>query len=43
LTLGQDFCIGYESTVEDKVRLFMAESFTFRVIEPAAVVPLVFK
>jgi len=43
LTLGQDFCIGYESTVEDKVRLFMAESFTFRVIEPAAVVPLVSK
>jgi uncharacterized linocin/CFP29 family protein len=43
LTLGQDFCIGYESTVEDKVRLFMAESFTFRIIEPAAVVPLVSK
>lgn len=41
LTLGQDFCIGYEATVGDKVRLFMAESFTFRVIEPAAVVPLV--
>jgi len=43
LTLGQDFCIGYESTVEDKVKLFMAESFTFRIIEPAAVVPLVSK
>lgn len=43
LTLGQDFCIGYESTMEDKVRLFMAESFTFRIIEPAAVVPLVAK
>ncbi len=41
LTLGQDFSIGYESTVGDKVRLFMAESFTFRVIEPNAVVPLV--
>jgi uncharacterized linocin/CFP29 family protein len=40
LTLGQDFSIGYESTVGDKVRLFMAESFTFRVIEPGAVVPL---
>jgi hypothetical protein len=29
--------------MEDKVRLFMAESFTFRIIEPAAVVPLVSK
>ncbi|KUK61306.1 MAG: bacteriocin, partial [Synergistales bacterium 57_84] len=40
LTLGQDLSIGYESTVGDKVRLFIAESFTFRVIEPNAVVPL---
>jgi hypothetical protein len=29
--------------VEEKVKLFMAESFTFRIIEPAAVVPLVSK
>jgi len=40
LTLGQDFCIGYESTMENKVRLFIAESLTFRIIEPKAVVPL---
>ena len=40
LTLGQDLSIGYESTVGDKVRLFIAESFTFRVIETNAVVPL---
>lgn len=41
LTLGQDLSIGYSSTLGDKVRLFMAESFTFRVIEPNAIVPLV--
>jgi uncharacterized linocin/CFP29 family protein len=41
LTLGQDISIGYESTNGGKVRLFMAESFTFRVIEPKAVVSLV--
>lgn len=40
LTLGQDVSIGYECTAGGKVRLFMAESFTFRVIEPNAVVPL---
>jgi len=40
LTLGQDVSIGYESTTGGSVRLFMAESFTFRVIEPNAVVPL---
>ncbi|MDO9507988.1 MAG: family 1 encapsulin nanocompartment shell protein [Thermovirgaceae bacterium] len=41
LTLGQDVSIGYGSTMGDKIPLFMAESFTFRVIEPNAVVPLV--
>ncbi|GAB6280566.1 MAG: family 1 encapsulin nanocompartment shell protein [Thermovirga sp.] len=41
LTLGQDVSIGYESTMDGKVRLFMAESFTFRVIEPKAIVSLV--
>lgn len=40
LTLGQDISIGYECTSGGKVNLFMAESFTFRVIEPNAVVPL---
>lgn len=40
LTLGQDVSIGYETTIAGSVRLFMAESFTFRVIEPNAVVPL---
>lgn len=41
LTLGQDASIGYESTMDGKVRLFIAESFTFRVIEPNAVVSMV--
>ena len=41
LTLGQDFSIGFECSTGDKVQLFMAESFSFRVLEPNAVVPLV--
>ncbi len=41
LTLGQDFSIGFECSTGDKVQFFMAESFSFRVLEPNAVVPLV--
>lgn len=40
LTLGQDISIGYEGHRDGKVRLFFTESFTFQVIEPAAVVVL---
>ncbi len=40
LTLGQDFSIGYESHDARKVRLFVTESFTFRTLEPRAVVLL---
>ncbi len=40
MTLGQDFCIGFEGASAGKVRLFMAESFTFRILEPKAVVEL---
>lgn len=40
LTLGQDFALGYEAHDAREVRLFLTESFTFRVLEPAAVVPL---
>lgn len=40
MTLGQDFSLGYEGSAEGKVRLFMAESFTFRILEPKAVVEL---
>jgi uncharacterized linocin/CFP29 family protein len=37
LILGQDLAIGYESHSSTKVKLFFTESFTFRVLEPAAV------
>jgi uncharacterized linocin/CFP29 family protein len=40
MTLGQDLSLGYASHDRDKVELFMTESFTFRVLEPAAVVEL---
>jgi uncharacterized linocin/CFP29 family protein len=37
LILGQDLAIGYESHTQSKVKLYFTESFTFRVLEPAAV------
>ena len=37
LILGQDLAIGYESHTATKVKLYFTESFTFRVLEPAAV------
>lgn len=40
LTLGQDVSIGYESYDDKEVQLFFTESFTFRVIEPKAVIVL---
>jgi uncharacterized linocin/CFP29 family protein len=36
LILGQDLSIGYQSHEKGKVRLFITESFTFRVIDPTA-------
>jgi len=38
LTLGQDLSIGYESHSNKKVQLFFTESFTFQVLDPAAVI-----
>ncbi|MFO8234235.1 MAG: family 1 encapsulin nanocompartment shell protein [Bacteroidales bacterium] len=38
LTLGQDLSIGYESHNDKKVQLYFTESFTFQVLEPAAVI-----
>lgn len=38
LTLGQDFSIGYESHNQQKVQLYLTESFTFQVLDPAAVI-----
>jgi uncharacterized linocin/CFP29 family protein len=43
LVLGQDMSIGYHSHVMDKVRLYFAESFTFQLYEPAAVIVLNWK
>ncbi len=40
LILGQDFSIGYESHDGKQVRLFLTESFTFRVIDPTVIVSL---
>ncbi|MCC5910167.1 MAG: bacteriocin family protein [Clostridiaceae bacterium] len=38
LTIGQDFSIGYETHDEKTVRLFITESFTFRVLDPKLIV-----
>lgn len=37
LCLGQDISIGYDGHTSDKVKLFLTESFTFRVLSPGAV------
>ncbi len=38
LVLGQDLSIGYESHSSKSVQLYFTESFTFQVIDPAAVI-----
>jgi uncharacterized linocin/CFP29 family protein len=40
LVVGQDLSVGYASHDRDNVDLFLTESFTFRVLEPAAAVEL---
>lgn len=40
LILGQDLSLGFQDRADGKVRLFFTESFTFRVINPEAIVPL---
>jgi uncharacterized linocin/CFP29 family protein len=40
LTVGQDLSVGYSSHDRTTVELYLTESFTFRVLEPAAAVPL---
>ncbi len=42
LTVGQDFSIGYLEHTAATVRLYLQESFTFRVLSPEAAVPLVY-
>lgn len=39
LVIGGEFSIGYESHDAEKVNLFVAESFTFRVLDPSLIVP----
>ncbi len=38
LTIGRDFSIGYQSHTNDKVRFFVTESFTFRVLDPSLII-----
>lgn len=38
MTIGQDLSIGYEHHDSKTVRLFITESFTFRVLDPAIIV-----
>ena len=41
LTLGSDYCIGYEDSNSEDVHLYLTESFTFQIFEPKAIIPLV--
>ena len=38
LTLGSDLAIGYESHTGSAVRLYITETFTFRILDPAIIV-----
>lgn len=40
MTVGQDWSIGYAASTEREVKLYLTESFTFQVFEPAAAVEL---
>jgi len=40
LSIGQDFTVGYLDHTSSSVRLYLQESFTFRVNAPAAAIPL---
>ena len=43
LILGQDLSIGYLSHDSKTVKLYFTESFTFRVVDPAVIMPLAWK
>lgn len=43
LTIGRDFSIGYQSHTNEKVRFFITESFTFRVLDPTIIVKYAIK
>jgi uncharacterized linocin/CFP29 family protein len=38
LTIGRDFSIGYQAHTNERVKFFIAESFTFRVLDPEIIV-----
>jgi uncharacterized linocin/CFP29 family protein len=38
LILGQDLAIGYEKSTAEQVTLYITESFTFRILQPAALI-----
>ncbi len=40
LVLGQDLSIGYNSHDSQTVRLYFTESFTFKIVDPAVVIPI---
>jgi uncharacterized linocin/CFP29 family protein len=40
LTVGQDFSVGYLGHDSQRVRLYLEESFTFRVLSPQAAILL---
>jgi len=40
LTVGQDFSIGYIDHTEDRVALYIEESFTFQILNEQAAIPL---
>lgn len=42
LTVGQDFSLGYLEHTASSVRLYLQESFTFRVFAAEAAVPLMY-
>jgi uncharacterized linocin/CFP29 family protein len=43
LTLGQDFTVGYHSHTAEKVELYLTESFTFQVLDGAAIIPVIWQ
>lgn len=43
LIIGQDFSIGYESNTSRTVKLYITESFTFRVLDPRSVIHFIVK
>jgi uncharacterized linocin/CFP29 family protein len=43
LIVGRDFSVGYEDHSANSLRLYLQESFTFRLLSPEAAVPLVYR